>query len=429
MCPSMVKFYLPNNADLVDPNYDFIADKTSTLRADRYAHDWYAHEFFSKPIFNGMLMSRTAVPSGVETRIRSVGGVHAFCRLDRSIPVMGDCGAFTYRNEDVPPYTAEESAGYYHDLGFTHGVALDHLIFPNMPVVERERRLRITLDNARSFLAVHEAQGYSYCPVGIAQGWDPVSRRQAVEYLVAMGYRFVALGGVALSNDKEIRATLEAVGPVLASDAEDICCHVFGVARLSLLQDFIRHGITSVDSASPIRRAFLGTGEDNYWLPDGRRYAAIRVPEVKEGAAKKRGIASSEEVLEKSGNSIDELRVMEQRALRMLRSYDQGAAGLEETLDAVLSYDALHGDTRNHASAYRRTLVDRPWQECTCEICRGIGVEIIIFRGNNRNRRRGFHNVKSFFEQFQQAIARQQPAELPQRGPISHDQLTIDFPD
>ena len=39
------------------------------------------------------------------------------------------------------------------------------------------------------------------------------------------------------------------------------------------------------------------------------------------------------------------------------------------------------------------TLEARPWEKCDCKICKDIGVEVIIFRGNNRNRRRGFHNL------------------------------------
>ena len=40
-----------------------------------------------------------------------------------------------------------------------------------------------------------------------------------------------------------------------------------------------------------------------------------------------------------------------------------------------------------------RTLQDRPWKRCDCAICRDVGVEVIIFRGSNRNKRRGFHNL------------------------------------
>lgn len=30
---------------------------------------------------------------------------------------------------------------------------------------------------------------------------------------------------------------------------------------------------------------------------------------------------------------------------------------------------------------------------------------MVIFRGNNRNRRRGFHNVRVFYEQFRAKVA------------------------
>lgn len=53
---------------------------------------------------------------------------------------------------------------------------------------------------------------------------------------------------------------------------------------------------------------------------------------------------------------------------------------------------------------YRRTLRERPWEYCNCAICSENGIEVAIFRGNTRNRRRGFHNTKQFYDQFQQAL-------------------------
>jgi hypothetical protein len=38
-------------------------------------------------------------------------------------------------------------------------------------------------------------------------------------------------------------------------------------------------------------------------------------------------------------------------------------------------------------------------------VCRTWGVEVIIFRGNNRNRRRGFHNTFIFYNLFQRILA------------------------
>ena len=53
-----LNFYLPNFEDLVDPEYDFINDRPSPKRRDRFVHDWYAHQFFEEPIFDGVLMSQ-----------------------------------------------------------------------------------------------------------------------------------------------------------------------------------------------------------------------------------------------------------------------------------------------------------------------------------------------------------------------------------
>jgi hypothetical protein len=394
-----MKFYLPNFEDLVDPEYDFINDEYSPKREKegRYNHDWYAHQFFDEPIFDGMLVSKTVVTASAEKRIRESGNLHAYCRLDTKIPIMGDCGAFTYFEEDVPPYSVSEILAYYSELGFSSGVSIDHVIFASMPNDERERRLEITLQNAEAFLAQHKAEGHRFTPVGIAQGWDPHSRRQAIEWLLDMGYKHLALGGMVRSRDKEIRATLEAIHPILP---EGVHFHLFGIARLSILPDLVRLGVTSADSASPIRRAFLGTGEDNYWATDGTRYAAIRVPTAEKDAAKKRGVISTEEILENNGVNLDSLRKIEQNALDLLRSYARGETELEETLAAVLEYDRLYGDKRDHEKAYRRTLSKRPWQTCGCPICEKWGIEVVIFRGNNRNRRRGFHNAKVFYDLF-----------------------------
>ncbi|TIW72286.1 MAG: hypothetical protein E5V53_33010, partial [Mesorhizobium sp.] len=34
-----------------------------------------------------------------------------------------------------------------------------------------------------------------------------------------------------------------------------------------------------------------------------------------------------------------------------------------------------------------------PWRQCPCSICASTSVEVIIFRGSNRNKRRGIHNL------------------------------------
>lgn len=369
----------------------------------RFEHDKYAHEFFDDPIFDGMLLSKTVVTERLEEYVRQAGGVHRFYRLPLSVPVMGDCGAFSYSEESKPPYDIGDILEYYETLGFTSGVALDHLIFPSMPTSERERRFVITLDNAQAFISQHRIKGHQFQPVGIVQGWDPHSRRQALEQLIEMGYKRLAIGGMAISTDKQLNETLEAIHDFVPKISD---LHIFGVARLSMIESFIRYGVTSADSASPMRRAFLGTSEDNYWTQTNERYAAIRIPAAKVGASRKRGVRSTEEVILNSGVDLETMKAMEGKALFLLRQYDKGEATLDDTLKSVLAYDRLHGDHRDHEAHYRRTLEDKPWQKCGCNICERHGVEVIIFRGNNRNRRRGFHNVKVFYDRLRKEVSK-----------------------
>ncbi len=423
-----LKFYLPNFEDMVDPDYDFDGDQPSPKRKDRWAHDKFAHQFFpDEQIFDGMLISKASLSPAVEERIKRAGGVHAFTHLDSDIPVMGDCGAFTYILEEEPLYTVQQVLDYYLDLKLNYGVSLDHLAFVTIEMLEKafekskikerwwagqttekiqRQRFNLTLQKAQEFWDLHARQKPGFTPIGIAQGGTPELYYEAVEKLIEIGYEYIALGGLVRSKDQDIIAILEKIQSLIQ---DNIQLHIFGVARLSLIPHFLRLGVTSTDSAAPLRRAFLGTGEDNYWTADSQKYAAIRVPQVK-GRQGKRGVDSVQEVLKRNGRlSAESLEELEQQTLRTLRAYHQNAITLDETLRTVLAYDKLYGIERDYTAAYQRTLTDRPWQQCGCPICKEVGVEVIIFRGNNRNRRRGFHNVKIFYDQFQRVV--QNPTE------------------
>ncbi len=61
-------------------------------------------------------------------------------------------------------------------------------------------------------------------------------------------------------------------------------------------------------------------------------------------------------------------------------------------------------DDQNLLEGYRKTLRSRPWDRCDCPICEDLGIEVAVFRGNNRNRRRGFHNTYRFYQQFKRDL-------------------------
>ena len=71
---------------------------------------------------------------------------------------------------------------------------------------------------------------------------------------------------------------------------------------------------------------------------------------------------------------------------------------------AVIEAYASWMDDEDKLDGYHALLTDRPWDECDCPVCSNLGIDVAIFRGNNRNRRRGFHNTKRFYDQFEQEL-------------------------
>ncbi len=217
--------------------------------------------------------------------------------------------------------------------------------------------------------------------------------RQIGEY-VEMGYRHIAIGGLVPRSDADARAVICAVHAATQKCKHKPWLHLLGIFRPSLQAYFRELGIGSFDSASYFRKAWLRS-DQNYLGVDGTWYAAIRIPPLSDPRTRMR--------LEKSGLAEDALRKLEAQALRKLRSYDKGHAPLDSALEAILDYDRLLERAEltdsKLVAAYRETLEKRPWRSCTCPMCRNFGIEILIFRGINRNKRRGAHNTLQLFEQ------------------------------
>jgi hypothetical protein len=172
--------------------------------------------------------------------------------------------------------------------------------------------------------------------------------------------------------------------------------HLFGLARLNGIPDFHVLGVSSVDSASYLRQAWMRTAQ-SYALMSGT-YAALRIPECGKSFRAKR-------MAEHASLSENRVRQLEQEALRAVRALASKDCSVDCCLNALLELDRLVTAERVDMTAlYRRTLSERPWEQCDCRLCRASGVEIAIFRGNNRNRRRGFHNTYIFYRLFQQAV-------------------------
>jgi hypothetical protein len=239
-----------------------------------------------------------------------------------------------------------------------------------------------------------------FTPIGVVQGWSPSSMAEAARRLRKMGYSYLALGGTVPLRTPQIKACLRAIRDVVSADTR---LHILGFAKADEIESFTSYGITSFDTTSPLIRAFKDA-RANYYLPFGSGltyYTAIRVPQALENAKlirlAKRGVVNQEALVK-----------LERAALEALRAYDRSELGLEETLERTLSYSTLAAlgappaalpgarSVRDLRIQYYRTLRDRPWNRCSCAICRAIGIEVIIFRASNRNKRRGIHNLGAY---------------------------------
>ena len=407
-----MQYFIPEWDDHVDPKYNFLSDALTPGR-DPYEDEVYAHQIYPTANYDGILVSKVVVESSKKKKalIQKIG-IHKFIRFPG--PVMGDCGAFGYIEQEVPPYTTEEILEYYQYLGFNYGVSIDHLIVgPFAEPGVREKRYNLTLKNAQEFIQKHQAGGYTFTPIGAVQGWSPESYAKAVKAYIEMGYEYIGLGGLARAPSQEILGILESIHPHLTPRTQ---MHLFGVGRLNAVPVFRHLGVTSFDSASPLRKAWLDSAA-NYHTLAGKTYAAIRIPKV-DGAG-----VRIKRLLDAGVSDMETLKRLEDKALHTLRGFDAGRVTLESTLDALLALDELLELPRNgkvapqeqarrlgrHTQMYRELLEEHPWKKCDCVICQEIGIDVVIFRGNDRNRRRGFHNTSVFYKRFNSLLKTEKP--------------------
>lgn len=408
-----MKFFFPDSQDQIDPGFDFETEEHSLLRV-RQRDDLYAHEALDGHVIDGLLVSKaivdgTTAAAGKYTAAQRNrlyrAGVRRFFRLDQipgpPIQTMGDCGAFNYIREEIPPVTPDEVIDFYAECGFDLGISVDHVIFGFDPAADTNpdhpqaaqwaARQQITLELADAFLARCKARKTRFEPLGVAQGWSPASYTAAVRSLQKIGYTRIALGGMVPLKTAEILACLRQIS--LARDPRTQL-HLLGITRCSNISEFAACGVTSIDSTSAFRQAFKDDKDNFHTL--NRTYTAIRVPQVDGLPRLKRRILAG---LIDQGSAIES----ERECLRALQEYGSEAVQTERVVDALKRYSAIVGIDCNEV-AYREVLTDAPWKSCPCGICAKAGINVVMFRGSERNKRRGFHNLHVFRQRLNREL-------------------------
>ena len=412
-----MKFFFPDSDDTVYRDFDFERETRPVFYANKGLQ--YAWEVLAPDtICDGLLISKGLVHPGEGSgskytfpkrkRLR-LEGAHDFFKLPSGLKVIGDCGAFTYVREYIPTESTDEVLEFYEDCGVDFGISVDHVILPYQPkwdekqdvnnpdLEECKRRLDITLRNAKEFLIKHHERRHSFHPMGAAQGWSPESYASCVEQLQNMGYDYIAVGGMVPLRTNDILASLRQIDRIRRPTTR---LHLLGITRLDSIREFENFGVVSIDSTSPLVKAFKDD-RDNYFGFD-ETFTAVRIPQVEGNMTLRKRISSGQ-------LSQETARSLERTALDSMQIYAERKMSLDSVLNSVLRYEEFCGfSRRDNGVAYKRTLEARPWENCPCNVCRQIGHHVILFRGAERNRRRGFHNIWVFYQQLQHDLNRRE---------------------
>ncbi len=403
-------YFLPDWDDLLDPHFNFEADRFSAGTRIERADQHCSQLMESHRLSDGILVSlaqRLSTKGPLRrlkgTEMESLAPVSLRRRfgLGPDQYLFGDCGAFSYVNEQEPTMSVEHAVALYESYGFDFGASVDHIPIPAIrqngarTVLTRKQlaqRVAITALNARSFMEAVQSQQAQFIPVGTIQALSPDQHARYVRQYYDYGYRHLAIGGLVFRTDREIEQIVQATMAEADKLPERPWVHLFGIFRPNLQETFRRLKVDSFDSASYFRKAWLRS-DQNYLARDNEWYAAIRVPMTTDPRLQRH--------LSKEPENLVALQNTEREVLNLLSRYDREEVNIDEVLDAVLHYDQLLPRSSEHRSlreSYRRTLVKRPWKDCDCTFCRTIGIHMLIFRGANRNKRRGAHNTLMMYQ-------------------------------
>ncbi len=398
-------YFLPDWDDLLDPLFNFKEDSFSgasrAQREDKHCCVLMQPNRISDGILVSLAQQGTQKGplrrlEGTEPGALSPPPLRKHFGLSDNQYLFGDCGAFSYVNEMHPTISVDQAVALYESYGFDFGASVDHMPVSvvsrngeKIELSERERQERVdtTHENARLFIESARERKVGFIPVGTIQALTPERYAQSVRDYYEFGYRHLAIGGLVPQTDADIAKNIRAVMKVAEELPERPWIHLFGIYR-PRLQELIRQlKVDSFDSASYFRKAWLRS-DQNYLASNGQWYAALRVPMTKDARTQSRLLAMDVD--------IDELKIQEREVMRLLSQYDEDQVQIGEVLEAVLNYDshlARSSETASMRAKYERTLKDRPWRSCHCNFCENLGIHMLIFRGANRNKRRGAHNT------------------------------------
>lgn len=194
--------------------------------------------------------------------------------LPESRNFLIDCGAWSYRNEDRPSINAVRALDQY----LTYAPPGAMLMAPDHMLIEGadlEHRRRWNRRQAERFLAICPS---THKPMAAIHGMTLRERVKNARALADMGYKYLAIGGVAARAAR--RSLVGEWVTQIRQTVPDAYLHVLGLTSPSYMRMWSQLGIQSADGSSHFKQAF--TAGAFFTLENGamRKHAAARTGEA-----------------------------------------------------------------------------------------------------------------------------------------------------
>ena len=172
-----------------------------------------------------------------------------------------DCGAWSYRLDEVPAIDGESVWQRYARFPEKSiVVAPDHMLIPG---VDADARKEWNAAQAKLFLKHHDKR---FVPMAVVHGRSIDERVESALFLAKLGYEHIAIGGIAAQASRKALA-MAAVAAV-RSVTQGRWLHVLGLSSPEYLRQMIEIGVDSCDGSSHFKQAFTGGA---YFTQEGTR--------------------------------------------------------------------------------------------------------------------------------------------------------------
>mgnify|MGYP003651672992 CR=1 FL=1 len=173
-----------------------------------------------------------------------------------------DCGAWSYKDKDIPDISPASAAERYAEYAPDGAVVIapDHMLIEGCDLAARRQFNR---ESSVKFIDICPPQ---FEPMATIHGMDIDERLEQAEYLVSVGYKHLALGGMAAraAQKKHMIDTVLQVRSITPA----VRLHVLGLSSPDYMRAWRMLAVDSADGASHFKQAFTGGA---FFMQDGVR--------------------------------------------------------------------------------------------------------------------------------------------------------------